>query len=130
LPNACEAVNLKLIVTPSAGREEWRRAFGTQGLISSQWTQTDGLLTERMGLTEIDFRLDVADGALLYQSTAVAMRLGPVRLWLPRFLSPGVTASEKPVGDHVQVSVEVRLPLIGRMILYEGTLTRIEARPC
>ncbi len=128
LPAECDAVDLKLTVTPTGSREEWKRAFGPQLLVSMQWTQADGLLTEHMGPNELRFQLDVADGTLFYLTKAVALRLGPCRLWLPSFLAPQVTASEKPQGNGVQVSVEVRLPLLGRLITYEGTLTRVEAR--
>jgi hypothetical protein len=46
---------------------------------------------------------------------------------LPRWLAPRVEAWEKPDGHIVNVSVEVRLPLLGLLIAYEGSLTRIEA---
>ena len=130
LPSECDAIDLKLTVTPTGPREEWKREFGSQLLVSVQWTQGDGLLTEHMGLAEFRFQLDVAEGALFYQTKAVAARLGRLRLWLPSFMAPNVTASEKSLGNDVHVSVEVRLPLVGRVITYEGTLTRIEAKPC
>jgi hypothetical protein len=85
---------------------------------------------ERLGIVEMLLRLKVGGGELSYQTVSAAMRLGPLRIPLPNRLSPYVTAWEKAVGDtnQIHVSVDVTLPLLGRLIAYDGILTQIEAR--
>jgi hypothetical protein len=130
LPRPAEAVDVRLVVTAQGDAEEWRRTFARQPLVSLQASRSDGLLLERMGRVETRFRLKVVDGALIYESVSAAFCLGRLRLRLPRWLSPRVTASERLAGEEEQleVSVEVRLPLLGRLIAYEGRLTLIESR--
>jgi hypothetical protein len=124
-------VSIQLVVTPQGDAEEWRRTFAGQPLVSLQSARADGLLRERMGRVETRFQLKVVEGVLIYESVGAAFCLGRLRLRLPRWLSPRVTASERPVGEGelLDVSVEVRLPLLGRLIAYEGKLTLIESTP-
>ena len=63
------------------------------------------------------------------RSLRVAVRLGPLRVPLPSWLAPHVTAWERPLGDRDRtgVAVETRLPWLGLLIAYEGTVTRDEA---
>ena len=115
-------------MTARDGGEEWRRTFAGRPLVSMQSGRPDGLLGERMGPLETRFRLTVVDGALLYQAAGAALCLGRLRVPLPRWFSPRTTASERPADepDRIDVSVEVRLPLLGRLIAYEGRLTCVE----
>jgi hypothetical protein len=87
-------------------------------------------MVERMGIIEMGIRLEVGGGALNYQTVSAALRLGSLRVPLPRWLSPYITAWERAVGDmnQIHVSVEVTLPLLGRLIAYDGILTQIEAQ--
>jgi hypothetical protein len=125
LPAAGEAVDVGLVVTARGGGEEWRRAFAGRPLVSVQYAGANGLLLERMGAVEMRFRLAAVGGALTYETTSAALCVGSWRVPLPRWLRPRVVASEKPVGDGgpIAVAVEVRLPLLGRLVAYEGTLT-------
>jgi hypothetical protein len=129
LPAAGEAVNIQLQVTAQEEGEEWRRTFAGQPLVSMQSDRGAGLLVERMGIVEMQFQLEVAGGALNYQTVSAALRLGSLRIPLPRRLSPCITACERSVGDtnQIHVSVEVTFSLIGRLIAYDGILTQIEA---
>jgi hypothetical protein len=129
LPTECDSIDLQLVVTPIADEEEWRRHFGGRPFVTMQAAR-DGLLIERSGLSEVRLQLSVVDGALRYQSMRAALCVAFVRLPLPRWMSPRVQASETEVAGVVSVSVEVCLPLLGRLIAYEGTLTSIEAKPC
>ncbi|MGH9854520.1 MAG: DUF4166 domain-containing protein, partial [Blastocatellia bacterium] len=99
LPAAGEAVDVRLQVTAREEDEEWRRTFAGRPLVSVQSNQSDGLLVERMGVVEMRFRLEVAGGALNYQTVSVALRFGSLRVPLPHWLSPCVTAWERAVGD-------------------------------
>jgi len=89
-----------------------------------------GLLVERLGIVEMLLRLKVVGGALSYQTGSAALRLGSLRIPLPYRLSPYVTAWEKAVGDtnQIHVTVDVTLPLLGRLIAYDGILTQVEAQ--
>jgi hypothetical protein len=130
LPAAGEAVDVRLQVTAQEEGEEWRRTFAGRPLVSMQYDRGAGLLVERFGIVEMLLRLEVVGGALSYQTTGVALRFGPLRIPLPCRLSPYVVAWEKAVGDtnQVHVSVDVTLPLLGRLIAYDGILTQVEAQ--
>ena len=82
-----------------------------------------------MGLVELRFRLEVVGGALSYKTISAALCFGSLQVPLPHWLSPCITAWERPVGDRdrIHVSVDVELPLVGRLIAYDGMLTRVEA---
>jgi hypothetical protein len=130
LPAAGEAVDVRLQVTAQEEGEEWRRTFAGRPLVSMQSARGAGLLVERLGIMEMLMRLEVVGGALSYQTVSAAMRLGPLRIPLPYRLSLHVTAWERSVGDtnQIHVTVDVTLPLLGRLIAYDGILTQIEDR--
>jgi hypothetical protein len=130
LPAAGDAVDVRLQVTARKDGEEWRRTFAGRPLVSSQSNRCAGLLVERMGIVEMRFRLEAVGGALNYQMVSVALRLGSLRVPLPCRLSPCVTAWEKAVDDtnQIHVSVDVTVPLLGRLLAYDGILTQVEAQ--
>jgi hypothetical protein len=129
LPATGERVPVRLQVITGTAGEEWRRSFDERPLVSVQSARSDGLLAERMGLTELRFKLGVADGALTYQTVGAALCLGPWRVPLPRWLGPRVTASERPIGEpgQMDVAVEVAFAWLGRLIAYAGRLSRGES---
>ncbi len=128
-PSAGEVVDVQLLITPRGDGEKWLRTFAGRPLVSLQSEGSDGLLVERMGLVEMRFRLTVVEGALLYQTTRTAIRLGQFHIPLPHWFSPCARASEKPVNakDQIAVCVEVCLPVLGCLIAYEGKLSCIGA---
>jgi len=123
-------VDVKLQVTALEEGEEWNRMFAGRPLVSMQSYHFDGLLLERVGIVEMRFRLAVVGGTLSYQMVSAALRLVSLRLPLPQWLSPRITAWEKAAGDlnQIQVSVDVTFPLLGRLIAYDGVLTQVEAQ--
>jgi hypothetical protein len=127
MPSAGEAVDVRLAVVPSKQGEEWRRTFAGRPLVSFQTRRSDGLLAEDMGPLQMRFRLEVREGALFYHSAGAALRLGRLRLPLPRCFAPSVSACEKAALDGVaaEVCVEVRMPLLGVLLSYEGAV-RVE----
>jgi hypothetical protein len=128
LPAATDAMDVQLCVAAEGGRERWSRRFDARPLTSVQWQRDDGLLAEQWGPLELAFRLEVASGALVYHPAGAALRLGPFRVQLPSFLAPRVAAREQ-AGDgcgQARVAVEVRLPLIGLLLAYEGSVTPVE----
>ena len=124
LPAAGENIDLQLVVVANEHSEVWRRSFAGKLLVSTQWKRSDGMLAEAMEPSETGFQLAVVSGALHYQSQSAALRLGPLRIPLPNWLAPRMTAREEPAGSSGQVFVwvEVTLPLLGRLIHYEGTV--------
>ena len=131
LPAAGEGVDVGLIITPLDHGEEWRRTFAGRPLVSEQYERGDALLAERVGLLEMWFRLKVANGTLFYESKGAALRLGPLCLRLPGWVTPRLTAREQPEGDRkrAHVAIEMSLPLLGLLVAYEGPVARIEADP-
>jgi hypothetical protein len=125
LPAAGEAVPVTLVITPSANAEEWRRTFAGMLMVTRQSPRSDGLLAEQVGLTELRFRLEVRAGGLHYLPVGATLRLGWLRVPLPRWLAPTVTARETPAGPagQIEVLVRVRLPVLGLLISYEGWIT-------
>jgi Domain of unknown function (DUF4166) len=123
LPPAGEDVDTRLVVTEERGKERWERSFGGRPLVSEEFAGGKGLLVERVPPVELRFRLEPRSGALHFHHVGTALRLGPLRLPLPAFLSPRVSATEEPAGDGaVRVEVVIRLPLLGPIFGYEGVV--------
>ncbi len=128
MPSATEAANTRLVVTPIGRGERWERSFDEQSLISRQWEAQGGRLLERIKLLELEFRLEIRAGALLYRQVGAALRLGPLRVPLPRRMAPHVEAREEPGGaNRTLVAVAVTVPRVGLLISYEGHIERQEA---
>jgi hypothetical protein len=123
LPPPAVTVKTRLEIRSQEEVEEWRRTFGDKPLISMQYACSSGQLLERVGPFEIRFQVKAVNGELHYCQTGAAIWLGPWRLRIPLKLSPRVAAQEKAsrAPNQVEVSVEVRLPLVGLLIRYEGT---------
>jgi hypothetical protein len=126
LPRGGEAVPLVLSVEPHGGGERWRRNFDGKEFVTEQSEHAGALLRERTGPFELLFRLHVEGGALAYRQEGAALRVGSLRVKMPRLLAPRVEARERAAGGgRVRVSVCVTAPLVGLLIRYEG-LVRTE----
>lgn len=79
---------------------------------------------EHFGLLEIWFRLAVVDRMLCFGQERVWLSCGALRVPLPRWLSPQITAREwaMPGERRVQVAVSVSLPLVGLLLAYTGSI--------
>jgi hypothetical protein len=123
LPPEGEAHATRLAITRDGRRERWARTIGRRSLVTLQRGLPDGRLAERIGIAELRFRLDVADGRLRYSPAGVAVPLGRWAIPLPRSLAPRVEACEEPAdGRGAHVRVRISLPLIGFFMSYEGTV--------
>ena len=124
MPRPAESVPVDLVVTPNPDGEEWRRKFGAAPLVSTQ--RVDGAsIVERFGSVETRFRLEVEDAALRYVFEGSSIRILGIAVPLPLIAS----AHERARTDGgIDVSVDVAMTVIGRIVVYDGTLTRIEAR--
>lgn len=127
MPSATEATNTRLVILPLGHGERWVRHFGDQYFVSTQREAFGGGLLERIGPLELRFRLEARDGALFYRQVGAALRLGPLRVPLPRRIAPRVEAKEEPGGaDRTHVTVVVTAPWVGLLVSYEGHIKREE----
>lgn len=123
LPAPGAAVPLHLRIHADEAGETWERCFADRWLVTRQ-RRRRGALVERLGMFELRFSLRVVDGALEYETPSVAWCLGRLRVPVPRWLRPHIRASERAgAADHqVEASIDVHLPVLGRLIAYEGRL--------
>ncbi len=125
LPAEGRAVPVVLTVEPEgAGGERWRRDFDGKPFVTHQRERTPGLLADRAGAVEMYFRMEADGAALVYRQAGVALRLGPLRVPLPRALAPHIEAREwaEAGEERVRVRVSVSAPLVGPLITYEGKI--------
>lgn len=105
------------------------------------WTMRDavslkphGRLVDELGaggVVAASFDVTVQEGALKMRSHAVGIRIGKVRVRIPRFLSPVVNLTERfdDVIERQRVSVTIDVPVIGRVYEYSGDFSyRIEEK--
>ena len=119
LPRPGSGLPLTVTFIPNGTGEHWVRRFGDRTFPSYQW-QTRATIRERVGPVVLEFApVALADGMRL---DAVSARAFGVPL--PRYLAPQILTfeSETPEGRY-RFSAEARLPFIGRLVRYTGTLT-------
>lgn len=78
------------------------------------------------------FDVAVDSGALVLRSRDTTLRLGRVRLRIPRPMAPRIRLEERFLDelDRQQVALTVDMPVLGRIYEYEGTFVhRIEEEP-
>jgi hypothetical protein len=122
MPQQANAVPTLLSITIDGMGESWNRSFGDRRMTTRQF-DAGGVLAEQFGPLELHFRLRTAEGALVYVQASSYFVLGALRLRIPKWLAPRVCATEQPRNEKSHVSVQIDLPLIGRLISYEGLLT-------
>jgi hypothetical protein len=118
LPGTMRDVPLTVEFIADAKGEAWHRDFaGTR--MHSRLAFRDGLLRERIG--PLQFR-----HALLANAGAIWWRVQGVRVFgvlpLPARWFRGVRCRESEHDGRYQFSVDASLPLVGRVIRYEGWL--------
>jgi hypothetical protein len=125
MPPAAEAVAVTLVVTPQPDGEEWRRTFGGALLVSSQ-RLSGGSIVERFGAVEVTFTLEADDSTLRYVFEGGSIRLLGVAIPLPLDAAAHERARAGNDIGSIDVSVDVAMKPFGRIVAYDGTLTRIE----
>ncbi|WAA65087.1 DUF4166 domain-containing protein [Microbacterium oxydans] len=118
------------------------RAIGERTLLFPRgpWVMHDAVALTRHGrvvdelgepgVLSACFDVEVRDGALRLTSRAVGVRLGRLRLRIPRLVAPVVRLTERfdDALDRQRVSLTVDAPLLGRVYEYRGDFTyRIQA---
>jgi hypothetical protein len=131
LPAVGEDIPVRLTITNTRGREIWHREFAGQRFITGQREYGAGLLIEDFGPTEVWYRLEVSDGALVYHQVKSALRVGSWRIPIPGPIFPRIAARESaPAGNRgTHVRVIVTLSLIGLLVSYEGHIEKEETMP-
>jgi hypothetical protein len=126
LPTSGEALATRLVLERHAWGETWSRTFAGRALLTVQYQRGTELLAERLGWLEFWFRLRVIEHTLDFWHTGTAGVLGPIRVPLPRWLAPRITAREWAGLEEgsLQVAARVSLPCIGLLMAYEGCLKR------
>jgi hypothetical protein len=119
LPPAGRDQALHVTFTPDGGTEIWTRRFGDAVFRSLQY-ERGGLLRERVGPSTFVF-------ALVTSPDGMALKLKGVRFLgvpLPGFLAPSVATFESEREGRYHFEVEASLPLLGRIVRYQGWLEK------
>jgi hypothetical protein len=124
LPRAAESVRLELTVRAFADRQVWSRDFEGRKLVTVQSALDDGRMVEKTLLFEVAFRVHAEEGAVVYVPAGVRFVVGPLRLPLPRWLGPRISARAwaLPGEPGMRVEVSIAAPLAGHLVTYGGLL--------
>jgi hypothetical protein len=98
-------------------RMVWRRSFAGRPF-ESVFVKEGDHLVEGMGSLRLGLRPEVGGDRLHYR--LLEARFGPIKL--PRWIMPCLTAWEGERGGFYEFEVEIRLPIIGRLVRYGGLL--------
>ena len=121
-PPAGRDIPVRVDFTLREGREIWRREFAGRAFVSTQEAgqgRFDRLLCERFG--PFAFGIALVCGAerldLVFRGWSM------FGIPLPRALAPRATAYEHVEDGRFRFFVEIKLPLIGLLVRYQGWLT-------
>ncbi len=106
------------------GVETWRRTFGSQSFLSTQEAgkgRFAHLIVERFG--PLAFGLAIVEDA--GRLRLVFRRWSAFGCPMPRALAPRTLAFEHDADGRFNFSVDIALPLLGRLVKYEGWLERV-----
>ena len=110
--------SVEFVVDPAG--ETWRRDFGGARMVS-RYRARNGRLRERLGPMEFVFALEAREGEIFWSTVGVWL-LGV--LPLPSSWFTQVRCRERAFEGRYEFLVEASMPLIGRLIRYEGWLAR------
>jgi hypothetical protein len=122
LPQANNSVEASLKIVTEGQSQRWERRFANETFTTKQWEGTHGQLVERFGQWELSFKIRVDAGNLLYEQFGAKICFAGLCISMPRACAPFVVAKEVSEGTRVIITVFVTLPLVGRLISYEGFL--------
>jgi hypothetical protein len=117
LPHTSDRVEMTVEGDHLPDRMIWSRRFGARKFVSC-FRRRHGRLIESVGPFHLQLRLEVHDHRLRYILERATLFGIPV----PRGLAPDLEAWEGEREGRYDFAVEVRLPLIGRLVRYEGLL--------
>ncbi|MGE0152866.1 MAG: DUF4166 domain-containing protein [Reyranellaceae bacterium] len=120
-PRAGERIAVRVTFAPIEGGEIWRRDFGGRSFSS---IQTEGrgrsqhLIEERFGAIGVALACVIEGGRL----RLIVRRWSLFGIAMPRLLSPGGEAFEYEQDGRFHFDVELKAPLLGRLVRYRGWL--------
>lgn len=117
LPSAAERVAMSVEGDHLPDCMIWNRRFGTRNF-ESCFRLRRGRLIESLGPFRLQLRLEVREQRLQY----VLERVTLLGIQVARSLAPSLEAWEGERDGRYDFAVEVRLPMIGRLVRYEGLL--------
>jgi hypothetical protein len=117
LPATADRIAMSVEGDHLPDRMIWNRRFGDRKF-ESCFTLRQGRLVESLGPFQLQLRLEVRDHRLRYMLERVTLFGVPV----PRAWAPQLEAWEGERDGRYDFAVEVRLPVIGRLVRYEGLL--------
>jgi Domain of unknown function (DUF4166) len=117
LPTTAKGIAMSVESDHLPDRMIWNRQFGDRRFRSC-FTLDRGRLFESLGPFRLYLRLEVRDHRLHYVLERVTLFGIPV----PRRLAPHLEAWEGERDGRYEFAVEVRLPVVGRLVRYEGLL--------
>ena len=124
MPAAAENVPTILTVERlENGAESWVRSFGNFRMATWQWSWRD-LLLERSGPVTFGIQLEIVDGGTRF----ITRRVWLLGIPLPLIVAPKVLAVETPIPGGWHAKVQLRFPLIGEMLGYEGEIYPVADR--
>jgi len=115
-PGAGQAI--AVTIERYASHERWSRQFHRGHMCSTLRAGKDGQLRERLGPATLCFALHRDDDAIDWQLRGVRI-LG---LPLPRALRGTVLSRSGVRAGRYAFDIDVRLPLVGRLVAYRGWL--------
>ncbi|UVI36752.1 DUF4166 domain-containing protein [Brevibacterium spongiae] len=109
-------------------------ATRTMRLDSGEWSMVDAVSVVRGGVVDVlgmpsiveaEFSVDVVDGGLRLNSSRIALRLGRLRVSVPKAVRPAIALNERfdDTIDRQRIDLVVDVPMIGRVYEYTGTFT-------
>ncbi|KJL49170.1 hypothetical protein RS84_00282 [Microbacterium hydrocarbonoxydans] len=118
-------VENRTVASRAIGVREFHLPGGTWSMRDAVAVTRHGRVVDELGepaLIAACFDVDVRDGALVLTSRAVGIRLGRLRVRVPRVMSPVVRLTERfdDVIGRQRVALSIDVPLIGRVYEYRG----------
>jgi hypothetical protein len=121
MPPAFKKCHLIVEGNHTSNSMTWNRRFN-QHPMNSHFYKDGTHLVEKLGPIHMKLELSVDKGALTY--SLISTRIFGVLI--PKFFSPQVTAIEQQFEEQYRFSVEVTMPVIGKLVQYWGDMVITE----
>lgn len=124
LPPPTEAIDLALEIRTHATGERWLRRFGQRPMRTelAGSTRHAGALEERLGPARLTFVFEVVDARLHW----IVREVRVLGVTLPLHWFRGMRASCSEEHGRYAFDIDVRLPLVGRLVAYSGWLEPVD----
>jgi hypothetical protein len=114
-PRAGVNLLVTLEVVVETDREQWRRRFPDETVVSTQWERNQ-LLIEKFGVGSFSCCLKIAEADLVYEFRQAWLAGVPFPSWFSPRVNGHVTGEE----NGWRVVVRVIAPILGEILHYEG----------